>query len=125
MFGDSLLVAPVFSKDVASFYIPAGKWTCFWTGEVIEGPKYVTKTDYPLDMIPLYVRPNTVLLLGPADVSIPDYSYAETKLTVKKYQVTEDVVVDVPVGKGSDWAGKVLFKKSGEVEQQGLKLELI
>ncbi len=122
MLGDNLLVAPVFHKDTANFYIPAGKWTCFFTGEIIEGPKYVTKTNYPLDMIPLFVRPNSVLLLGPEDSLIPDYEYSKVKLEVRQYQIEGEVVVDVPVGNGPDWAGKVTVGKDGKVKGEGCQL---
>ena len=48
MFGGSLLVAPIFSRegDVA-YYVPAGRWTHFLTGRVIEGPGWQREThDY-------------------------------------------------------------------------------
>lgn len=122
MFGDSLLVAPVFHGSKASFYIPAGKWTCYWTGEVIEGPKYVTKTDYPLDLIPVFVRPNTALLVGPEDVSVPDYEYATVGLELRTYQLETDVEVKVPTGTGPNWAGVVKVAADGKASASGVKL---
>jgi hypothetical protein len=64
MLGDKILVAPVFSDDTALFYLPAGKmdmassplsfisrtnrlFSFSATEEVIEGPRWVKKTDYP------------------------------------------------------------------------------
>jgi alpha-glucosidase (family GH31 glycosyl hydrolase) len=123
MFGDLLLVAPVFHNTKATFYIPEGKWTCFWTGEVIEGPRYVTKNDYPLDSIPVFVRPNSVLLLGPEDVTVPDYEYAKAGLEVREYQLTSEVEVQVPTGKGADWAGSVKVAPGGKVTASGVALK--
>ena len=38
MLGDSLLVAPIFNEEsLADYYLPAGRWTDFFTGEVKEG----------------------------------------------------------------------------------------
>ena len=37
MLGSSLLVAPVFTESgEVEFYLPAGRWTNWWTGEVVE-----------------------------------------------------------------------------------------
>lgn len=123
MFGDSLLVAPVFHGSRATFYIPAGKWTCFWTGEVIEGPKYVTKNDYPLDLIPVYVRPNSALLLGPEDITVPDYEFAKVGLEVRTYALESEVEVKVPTGKGAKWAGSVKVAPGGKVTASGVALK--
>ena len=122
MLGDSLLVAPVFHASIAQFYIPAGRWTCFWAGEVVEGPQYVKKENYPIDMITVFVRPGTVLLLGPEDVDVPDYEYAKRGLEVRTYELSEDVEVRVPSGKGSEWGGTVKISLSGKVEPGGVKI---
>ena len=113
MFGDSLLVAPVFHKTRATFYLPEGKWTCLWSDKVIQGPKWITEDDYPLTSVPVYVKQNSVLLLGPQDVSIPDYPYAETELEVRAYEVNEEVEVEVPTGKGKEIAGTIKVGKNG------------
>ncbi|TXT04232.1 hypothetical protein VHUM_04230 [Vanrija humicola] len=123
MFGDSLLVAPVFHASEATFYIPAGRWTCFWTGEVVEGPRYVSKKDYPLDSIPVYVRPNSVLLLGPEDAELPDYEYAKVGLEVRTYELEGEVEAKVPTGKGAAWAGSVKVAPGGKVTASGVKLK--
>ena len=76
MLGDNLLVAPVFSEDsIADYYLPAGIWTDFFTGEVVEGGKWIAeKCDY-LD-IPLMVKANSIVAIGANDEK-PDYDYAE------------------------------------------------
>jgi alpha-glucosidase (family GH31 glycosyl hydrolase) len=121
MLGDSLLVAPVFHASRASYYIPAGKWTCFWTEEVITGPMWINKDDYPLDLIPVFVRPGSVLLLGPQDIDLPDYDYAKTELEVRTYQLDQVVEVAVP-GLNGKLAGKVKISAGGQWEAGAFKL---
>jgi len=64
MLGESILVAPVFTElgDV-EFYLPPGKWTSFWKGEVVEGPQW-RKERHSFGTLPLYVRQGTILLVG-------------------------------------------------------------
>jgi alpha-glucosidase (family GH31 glycosyl hydrolase) len=123
MFGDSLLVAPVFHGTRADFYIPAGRWTCYWTGEVIEGPRYVRKNDYPIDQIPVFVRPNSALLLGPETIETPDYEYAKVGLEVRTYELESEVKVKVPTGKGAKWAGSVKVSPGGKISASGVALK--
>lgn len=126
MLGDSLLIAPVLHASTAKFYLPAGTWTDFWspTKETVTGPKWVTKSDYPLDSIPVYVKEGSVLLLGPEDVNVPDYNYAEVELEARAYEVKEEVEVDVPVGVGADIAGKVKVGPNGIVDKGKFKITL-
>jgi alpha-D-xyloside xylohydrolase len=64
MFGDRLLVAPVFSASgETSYYIPAGTWTHLQTGATVRGPVWVREVCDFLTM-PVFVRPGTVLPLG-------------------------------------------------------------
>jgi alpha-glucosidase (family GH31 glycosyl hydrolase) len=107
MFGESLLVAPVFHASAATYYLPAGRWTCLWSDKVLEGPRWVTERDYPLSSIPVFVKQNSVLLLGPSDIKVPDYEYSRVELEVRQYEVTDDVVVQVPLGKGKAMAGEI------------------
>lgn len=100
--------------------------TCpsFWTGEVITGPKWVIKPNYPFTKIPVFVRPNSVLVLGPEGVQTPDYDYARTELEVRSYQIEQEVVVSVPAASGPKWGGKITVTKDGKVTSSGgLKLK--
>jgi alpha-D-xyloside xylohydrolase len=45
------------------FYLPEGRWTSFWTGEVVVGPGW-RKEVHGFLTLPLYVRVGTVLVLG-------------------------------------------------------------
>ena len=80
MLGPSLLVAPVFVPDgeESEYYLPAGRWTSFFHPErTLVGPPWV-KEVVPMDEIPVWVRPGSVLALGPAGTGRPDYEYAKS-----------------------------------------------
>ncbi len=64
MFGSSLLVAPIFQESgEVEFYLPAGNWTNFFTNKTKTGPGWF-KEHHAFDTLPLYVRENTILVLG-------------------------------------------------------------
>ncbi|MCR4586869.1 MAG: alpha-xylosidase [Lachnospiraceae bacterium] len=78
MLGDRLLVAPIFNdRSKAQFYLPAGVWTDFLTGEEVISAdgKWVEETCGYLD-IPLMVRENSIIATGKCD-DRPDYDYAQ------------------------------------------------
>ncbi|GID33299.1 alpha-xylosidase [Paractinoplanes brasiliensis] len=76
LLGGDLLVAPVFSEGgEVDYYVPAGLWTRFTTGEVVEGPRWMRET-HGFDSVPLLVRPGAVLPIGNR-TDRPDYDYAD------------------------------------------------
>lgn len=76
MLGDSLLVAPVMSKDGwVSYYLPEGRWTDFMTGETVSGGRWL-RTRHDFLGLPLFVRPGGVVPLGARD-DRPDYEFTE------------------------------------------------
>ena len=79
MIGDSLLVAPVFSEagDV-TYYLPAGTWANYFTGDVVSGGSWRTE-QHDFDSLPLWVRGGTVLVTG-AREDRPDYDYTDNPL---------------------------------------------
>jgi alpha-D-xyloside xylohydrolase len=65
MFGESFLVAPVFTHhSMVDVYLPAGNWVDYWTKEVIRGGKWI-RIDAPLDTLPLWVREGAIIPYGP------------------------------------------------------------
>jgi alpha-D-xyloside xylohydrolase len=65
LFGDDLLVAPVFSRDGrARVYLPAGQWVDYWTKELETGGQWV-EVNAPLEIIPLWVRAGAIIPMGP------------------------------------------------------------
>ena len=76
MLGDSLLVAPIFNdQSWAQYYLPAGVWTDFFTGEVKEGGKWYEE-HHGYCSIPLYVRENSIVAVGAQDDNAV-YDYAD------------------------------------------------
>ncbi|SEB87471.1 alpha-D-xyloside xylohydrolase [Paramicrobacterium humi] len=100
MIGDSLLVAPVFSATgEVQYYLPAGRWTNYLTGESADGGVWRTET-HGFDSIPLWVREGSVIPVG-ARADRPDYDYLDG-LTVKVFPGGgaggRDVTVTTPEG---------------------------
>lgn len=124
MLGDSLLVAPVLHETRSTYHLPQGDWTDLWTGEVISGPKHVVEEDCPIDRIPVFVRPGSVLLLGPLGVDVPDYNYGTVQLEVRSYQLQADVAVDVPSGVGSEILGQITVSHNGQVDNGGFNVSV-
>jgi alpha-D-xyloside xylohydrolase len=76
MLGRDLLVAPVFSESgEVEFYLPAGRWTNYFTGEVVQGGGWRTER-HGFMSLPLYVRESAVLPIG-ARTDRPDYDYLD------------------------------------------------
>ncbi len=65
LLGDELLIAPVFNPEGrVTVYLPRGRWTEWWTGEVHQGPTAL-HLKVPLDVLPIFVRENSLIPLGP------------------------------------------------------------
>jgi alpha-D-xyloside xylohydrolase len=113
MLGESLLVAPVFADDGAvTYYLPAGRWTSYLTGEVIEGPRWVTETHSALSL-PLMVRPNSILAVGSRDER-PDYDYGDG-VTLQVYELADGQAASANVPSLSgDVAGTVEAARQGQ-----------
>lgn len=76
MLGDALLVAPIFEENgEVEFYLPAGTWVSLLDGRTTEGGRWLKET-HDFHSLPLYVRPNHLLILGARD-DVPDYNYLE------------------------------------------------
>ncbi|EKD16795.1 uncharacterized protein L3040_006297 [Drepanopeziza brunnea f. sp. 'multigermtubi'] len=77
MFGDGLLVAPVFEESgEVEFYLPRGQWTSFFTNQTTVGPGWF-REQHQFDTLPLYVRENTILVLGKWHEARTVYDYAQ------------------------------------------------
>lgn len=76
MFGESLLVAPIFSESgTVQYYVPKGTWINLFTNKIVEGNEWKKET-YDYHSMPLLVAPNSLLALGKNE-SRPDYDFAE------------------------------------------------
>lgn len=66
LLGPALLVAPVLNDESeVELYLPAGRWFDFWDGTIHEGPR-VLHQRVPLARVPLFVRADAAIPLGPA-----------------------------------------------------------
>jgi alpha-D-xyloside xylohydrolase len=114
MLGDALLVAPVFGHEgVVNYYLPAGRWTNFFTGEVVEGAGWKHAT-HDFMSLPLMVRPNCVLAIGKHE-DRPDYDYGDG-VTLQVYELedgkTASAVIPSVTG---DVAATFTVKREGRV----------
>ncbi len=76
MLGGSLLVAPIFRADGwVDYYLPAGRWTNFFSGQEVVGGGW-RREQHSYLSLPLMVRENSLLPVGENDQR-PDYTYAE------------------------------------------------
>jgi len=68
MFGDDLLVAPIFSDGSSrKVYLPAGRWTDWWTHETIEageGGRWIC-VEADLERMPMYLCEGAIVPMGP------------------------------------------------------------
>ena len=83
MWGDHMLVAPVFEKDAKqrTTYLPSGTWWDFWTNERIEGGMHATR-QVDLATMPLYVRAGAVTPTGPVKQHVNENTSEPVTLTV-------------------------------------------
>ena len=97
MFGDSLLIAPVFNEEGETrTYLPLdpeGKpWTNWFTGEKVAGGQFVNeKHDY--FSLGVWVKPNSIIPLGRDDCA--EYDYTDSPM-LQTFQVTgkKDIVIE-------------------------------
>lgn len=115
MLGESLLVAPVFTKDgTVDYYLPAGKWTHLLDGRVVEGGRWMRDV-CDFFTLPLWVREGTLLPLGGTD-GRPDYDYTQN-LTLRAYHLGEgeSVSVEIPDTLGNTAATVTATRRDGVV----------
>ncbi|TWD82387.1 alpha-D-xyloside xylohydrolase [Kribbella amoyensis] len=116
MLGPDLLVAPVMSADgEVRFYLPAGTWTDLFTGERVDGSRWITRT-YGFDRLPLFVREGAVIAFGAAD-DRPEYDWADG-VTLRWFAPSDEqvTVVSLPEPGGEVAARIELTYSGGRVE---------
>lgn len=133
MVGDSLLAAPIYEESgEVEFYLPKGKWTSFFTNDVRTGPGWF-KEKHGFGTLPLYVRENTVLVLGARTAKGAVYDYLEGA-EVCSYQVQGGARADLvdaegnsvgtlEVGGDGKVTGTEVFKGKWKVSEAGRDLE--
>jgi alpha-D-xyloside xylohydrolase len=100
-FGNAFLVAPVMNDEGArDVYLPAGTWIDFWTGELLEGCRWLKNIKMSLEHMPVYARFGAQVPVYPDSVQCTD----EMDLT-KAVKIVFD---DQYQGLGSSILGKVV-----------------
>ncbi|KAI0201550.1 glycoside hydrolase family 31 protein [Astrocystis sublimbata] len=118
MIGDSLLAAPIFDESgEVEFYLPKGKWTSFFTNQIREGPGFF-REKHGFGSLPLYVRENTVLVLGKDGVKGAVYDYNED-VEICLYQVRHGASTDLVDNQGNA-IGTLKMGSDGQLEGKGV-----
>jgi alpha-D-xyloside xylohydrolase len=85
--GRELLVSPVVTDDGwVTTYLPPGRWLDWWSGAVVEGARTLRR-QVPLRELPLYLRKNSLLVLGPVRQHVAERP--ADPLTVEAFVTTE------------------------------------
>ncbi len=66
LWGPTILVAPVVERGarMRQLYLPRGAWVDYWTGEILEGAREISRP-VDLETMPLYVRAGSIIPMGP------------------------------------------------------------
>lgn len=95
MFGDSILVAPIFNKEGdVTYYLPEGTWTNYLTGEVLEGSRWYSE-NHDFMTLPMMVKSNTILAVGQQD-NKTDYDFADC-VSLHLFQLAEGATAQAEV----------------------------
>jgi alpha-glucosidase len=81
MFGESVMIAPVENESSREVYLPEGRWTDFWTGEVYDGGCKITY-DTPLERLPVFVKAGGIVPMAPAMAYVGEKPIDEIELYV-------------------------------------------
>ena len=83
-FGNDFLVAPVMnSENRREVYLPEGKWVHFFTGERLEGRRWIRLEDIPWEIMPVYVREGAEIPLYPEHVDCTDEMDLQKTMVIK------------------------------------------
>ncbi|MCI8386503.1 MAG: alpha-xylosidase [Acutalibacter sp.] len=128
MLGESLLVAPVFTKEGdVDYYLPEGKWTNILSNQVVEGGKWLHEV-HDFMSLPLMARENSILPVGGNDSDV-EYDYGKD-LTLHVFELTSTASCDVVNMKGEHILTATAKNQGGQVSMtfegkaEGLKVLL-
>jgi len=83
LLGPDLLIAPVMNPEGdASVYLPAGTWLDWWTGEEIDGPRWVERRALDLSIMPVYLRAGGMIPLIEAIDRTEDADWSSVTLII-------------------------------------------
>lgn len=104
-FGENLLVCPMSAPGVTKrlMYLPEGQWVNYWTDELLTGKEEI-EVAAPLDQIPLFVRPGTVLPLAPVMQYVGEKVIEQLTLHVYYTEEAHTSTLYEDAGEGYDYA---------------------
>ena len=83
-FGTEFLVCPVMNGEGRrDIYLPEGLWVDFFTGERLQGGRWLQGVEVPLDRMPVFVRPGALIKLYPDDVDCTDQMDLSRAVTIE------------------------------------------
>jgi alpha-D-xyloside xylohydrolase len=83
-FGDDFLVAPVINgEDAREVYLPEGSWVNFFSGERLEGGRWLKMEQIPLEEMPVFVKADAEIPLYPEAVDCTDEMDLQRRKVVK------------------------------------------
>ncbi|OOM79861.1 alpha-xylosidase [Clostridium sp. BL-8] len=117
MFGDRLLVAPIFNfESTVDYYLPRGKWTNIFTNEIIEGGSWINEK-FDFFNLPLMVKENSIIPIGGKDNTC-DYNYLEN-LQLHIFNLLNETNAEI-----NDVQGKTLIKVKAERKENKIMIKL-
>lgn len=127
MVGESLLAAPVVEQGarMKMVYLPEGNWVDYWTGELVEGGKYLLR-EAPLDLCPLYVKAGSILPKYPVRMSVGEDKddelllacYPDVDGTCKPYRHYQDNGTDFAYENGEYNLYEFTVDKDGSLKTE-------
>jgi alpha-D-xyloside xylohydrolase len=97
LFGDALLVAPIADpSDAREVYLPAGRWTDWWTGERHDGGRWI-HVEAGLETLPLFVREGAIVALGPVMNHVDEFPVEAVTLRIAPFAGEGESRFVVPV----------------------------
>ena len=83
-FGSEFLVAPVMNSDNhRDIYLPEGLWVNFFTGQRLEGGRWYYNVEVPLDQMPVFARPGSLIKMYPDEVDSTDDMDMSKAITIE------------------------------------------
>ena len=87
-FGSEFLCCPVMnSENKRDIYLPEGLWVNFFTGQRLEGGRWYYGVEVPLDQMPVFARPGSLIKMYPDDVDCTDQMDLNKSITI---EITKD-----------------------------------
>lgn len=112
LFGDSLLVAPIYSEeDHRRVYLPEGVWTDWWTQARLTGNRWI-EVETDLETLPLYIREGGIIPIGPAMKYVDEFPLEKLTLLVSLF--TNDGQTDFTVPVNGAWVPVSYVARDGK-----------